>query len=241
MRIKLEKGITFNGEHSYDEHRMILTNRTIGLPNKNKILETVPFSNIEYDFSEIFGAQTYEQRELTYEFILFNHRKVPDLERFRISCINWLMTVNKQAVLKDDEIENYYFLGEVRTAPECTFNIKTDVYEVSVTFTCYPFKIGELAEGNDLWDPFNFDTDVFQDTVFTIAGSKSIKLINNGVVPVCPTVVCTSGMSVALDGTTYTFSTGTTQANEFMLKVGGNFMTISGTGTIEFIFYKELL
>lgn len=36
-RIQLEKGITFNGEHSYDDYRMILTKRDIGLPNKNKI------------------------------------------------------------------------------------------------------------------------------------------------------------------------------------------------------------
>lgn len=241
MKIALEKGITFNGEHSYKDYKMILTDRIIGLPNKSKILETVPFSNAEYDFSNIYGAQVYEPRESAYTFTLFSHHDIPDLERQKIVCVNWFMGVNEQVILKDDEIEYYYFLGEVREAPECTFNKTNDTYSITVKFTCYPFKIGELAEGTDLWDPFCFDTDVFQDTKFTVSGSDKVTLVNTGITPVSPAIICSGSMSVLLSGTTYVFSAGTAQSDEFMLSIGENAMTISGNGTIEFVFHKELL
>lgn len=253
MRIALEKGITFNGMHSYDDYKMMLVERKIGLPSKKKILETPPYSNVEYDFSLLYGEQIYEQREITYTFTLFNHHNIPDLEDLRVMCINWLMGVDEQSRLTDDEIEDFYFLGEVREAPECTFDYETDSYEIQVTFTCYPFKICEHDE-NDDWDSFNFDTDVFQDTKFSFVSQMRIALYNTGATTVYPTVnVSVTGAPTIMesleiktgDGTVYTYTNGIYRAG-IALKRGANNLTLTTIeanlpANVEFLWRKEVL
>lgn len=255
MRIKLEKGITFNGKHSYDDYRMLLAQREIGIPSKQKLLESVPYSNKQYDFSTIYGAQSFEQREITYTFNLFN-ANIAALEQQKINCINWLMGAHEQVRLEDDDIEEYYFLGECRHGIECTLDIGAGIYELKVTFTCYPFKIGTEAEGNQLWDSFNFLTDYFINTKFTMVDSKrEIILYNASVIPICPTVICTiegvyySYIEIILRGVSFSFGSREFRDEDFILEPGFNTLTVTpvvpgistGNNTLEFRWYREVL
>src|SRR5690625_2621094 len=96
----------------------------------------------------------------------------------RVEVLNWLVPVNKKIKLIDDYVPGYYFMAEVEEAPD--FDELRFRGRLTVTFTAYPFKVSELHEGNDLWDPFNFLLDYAQVTEFTVNGTKEITLYNPG-------------------------------------------------------------
>ena len=59
---------------------------------------------------------------------------------------------------------------------------------IEVTFDCHPFRKSDLEEGHDIWDEFNFETDVAQDVSFDVIGSKEITIINAGSTAITPII-----------------------------------------------------
>lgn len=231
-------GITFNELHSYRDFGLRVLERHIGNPPKIKRKERVPFSNEIYDFSGIYGGQEYEERPLTYIFNVKDYDKI-DLSMKRVEVLNWLVPVNKKIKLIDDYVPGYYFMAEVEEAPD--FDELRFRGRLTVTFTAYPFKISELHEGNDLWDPFNFLLDYAQTTEFTINGTKEITLYNPGASVLQPKIIASNAMEIIKGNTTFNVPAGESQSHNFILHQGENKMTINGNGTIEFLFYKELI
>lgn len=236
-------GINFNGKHSYNEmgYTMPADGRDIGFPSKEKIVVKVPFSNVEYDFSEIYGSQTYTSRPLTYTFnVLKRGNWTPQaLHMEKTKLINWLMNSNGRKKLYDDDIPGYYFLAEVES--ESSFEDDFETGTLTVTFRAYPFMIAELYEGNDIWDTFNFELDVAQTTDFTVNGSLKVTMFNAGTPDVVPEIKASNSMKISMNGVTYTIPKGTTKDKDFALKSGENSIRITGNGTISFRFYKELI
>lgn len=236
-------GITYLGKNSYNDFSITMDDddRTIGFPAKRKILVQVPFSNQEYDFSEVYGSQTYENRKLSYTFNVFdrNTRNKVRMNVIKTKLINWLMNSNGKQPLYDPFFPNYYFLAEVRS--EADFQENWDTGTLSVTFEAYPFMVSELAEGNDIWDTFNFELDVAQVVNFDVDETLDITLYNVGTPDLIPKITTSSAMTIFKDGVTYNLSLGETKSESFVLKPGENDMTVNGTGSISFEFYKELI
>lgn len=65
-----DDGITLHDKHSYRDFGAWLKSKTIGIPSTIKITETIPYMQGSYDFTELYGEQTYDDRELEYEFDL---------------------------------------------------------------------------------------------------------------------------------------------------------------------------
>lgn len=233
-------GIKFNGKHSNDLGYTI-EERTIGFPSKNKILIAVPFSNVEHDFSELYGSQVYNPRPLTYKFnVLPSGKLTPDAMQIeKTKIINWLVNSHGKQRLYDDTIPGYYFWAEVIDAADLEDDWETG--SLTVKFTAYPFMIAELPEGNDIWDTFNFELDVAQIVDFEVSGDIEVTLINAGVPDVIPEITCSSQMTIIKDGISYTIVPGTTKDQDFMLKSGENDLKITGNGKISFKFFKELI
>lgn len=233
-------GIKFNGKHSNDLGYTI-SERSIGFPSKRKIMVSVPFSNVEYDFSELYGAQAYTPRQLTYKFnVLDPNNLTPEsMQIEKIKIINWLMSSNGKQKLYDDTIPGYYFLAEVVDAADLEDDWETGT--LTVNFTAYPFMIAELPEGHDIWDKFNFELDYSQKVNFEVNGSLEIILINPGIVDVIPEITCSNSMKIIKEDIEYTVSSGTTKDEDFTLKPGENVLEVSGNGKISFTFYKELI
>ena len=228
-------GFKFNNKHTND-FGLILLEREISPPSKNKIKSSVPFMNGSYDFSELYGEQSFGERTLKYKFDVshYNHEllmyKVAELQ-------NWLLGVGQEK-LYDDDYKNLLFKAE------CTDISSTDdnhIGEISITFTAYPFMISDYYEGNDIWDIFNFEIDVAQEVKFNIDGSKDINLINTGIIKVYPTITCDSDMEIIRDNITYKISKGISKSWNFALNKGENKLTVKGNGNIEFKFKKELI
>lgn len=231
-------GIRFNGKHSYKDFGLRVIDKVIGNPSKVKSKERVPFSNQIYDFSGIYGGQEYEERPITYIFNVKDYNKV-NMAVKKIDVLNWLMQPNEKIQLIDDYIPGYYFLAEIEEAPD--FDELRFRGVLTVTFTAYPFKIGELEEGNDIWDAFNFLLDYAQDTGFDVNGSKDITLYNNGASAVKPVIRASGPMEIIKGSTTFSVPSGESESYDLMLTGLENKMTIKGNGTISFHFRKELI
>ena len=138
-------GIRYVGKHSYNTFGATLSNREIGLPKRNRATETVPLSNVEYDFSALLGSNTYSQRTLKYEFS-FLERNRTRLEMKAADIINWLENTVGEHKLYDDIIPLYHFRA---TVAEVTQKREHSLITVTATFTAYPFRV-----------PNNPDTDL---------------------------------------------------------------------------------
>src|SRR5690625_3711523 len=92
------KGIEYNGKHSYRDFGLTIAERHIGNPSKIKRKQRVPFSNVEYDFSTIYGDQEYENRELMYKFNVINPRNQTKeyFTSLKIAVLNWLLETRSE-------------------------------------------------------------------------------------------------------------------------------------------------
>lgn len=235
-------GIRYLDQHSWEDNDLTISSRDIGHPNKNKIKQELPFSNKIYDFSELYGSQVFEERQLTYTFDIMKPRVIDTnwkLNTIKTKVVNWLSRSSGKQPLFDDVYPNYYFLAEVESGAD--FEENWTYGTLSVTFTAYPFMIKEKPEGNDIWDTFNFELDVAQFTTFDIQGSQSITLINNGSPDVVPKIIANNSFTIIHDGKEFKVRPGTSEDLDFVLSPGANRMTIRGTGRIEFLFHQELI
>ena len=231
-------GFKIDSKHSYNNFGLRIIDREFNPPNKNKIKTPVPFMNGSYDFSSLYGNQTYEERILKYTLDLKYKNKIEFMTK-KIQITEWLMNGNKKQLF-DDLIPGYYFLAECEKGP--SFSEYHTGCEIEVEFTAYPFKIGTSTEGSyQLWDTFNFETDIMQESIFNVVGTKAIKLYNISATKLVPSIICSANFSIVKAGATYNFNTGTTKDFRFSLEKGLNNIVLNGTGNIEFSFRKEVL
>ena len=229
-------GIRKGNKHSYNDFGVTIKSKKIGNPKKNKIKESVPFMHGSYDFSLLYGEQSYSERELKYVFnIIATTKQSLNLKKIRLQ--NWLLEGGQQKIY-DDTIPGYYFLAE---CTDTDFSESGNIGELTAIFTAYPFKICEKEEGNLLWDEFNFELDILQDNKFEINGTKNVTLYNVGAKESIPTIICSNDMDIIKNGTIYKLKAGQSKDYRFTLDIGENKLTINGTGTIEVKFIKELI
>ena len=158
-------GIRIDDIDLYKEYGILPESRSIGNPNKKKILEEVPFSNKLLDFSELYGEQTYEERPISYVLNLIGTQSKEESAYFLQTILTNLLMEKSQFKLYDDIFPGYYFLAEVREGTNFTPNVYAG--KLQVDFTAYPFKIKEAREGSPYWDDYSI-LDVYQESSFKL-------------------------------------------------------------------------
>lgn len=129
-------GIRWNGKHSQTDFRATVTSRDIGMPEKKRYLESVPYSNVTYDFSALYGAQTYNRRTLKYEFAISGRRELRSCVQ---AFINWLYEPQGTAELRDSTDPDYHFNAELVSAvPSFPY---PNLAKITVTFEADPYRI----------------------------------------------------------------------------------------------------
>ncbi|WP_254593535.1 phage tail protein [Terribacillus sp. AE2B 122] len=235
-------GIAFMGKHSFKDFGYTISpDKEIGIAEKQKKLITVPFSNSSYDFSELYGSQTYSSRSLTYPINIVNEGNPSRnaLIATRTRLLNWLANSPGKQPLLDDDYPGYYFLAELDQGASFQDDWRTGI--LTANFTAYPFMIGTRPEGHDIWDEFNFELDVAQQVRFDVNRSLMVNLLNVGTPDVIPEIITSSAMSLRKGAITLEVPAGRNRSDDFTLESGDNLITITGTGTIEFVYYKEML
>lgn len=234
-----EESFTF-GEYNSMDNRMFVTQREAPTPSEREIVETVPYMQGVYDFSQLNGQRFYENREITYQVILFE-KKYPNRKIAEQEIKRQLMQLGIQN-LYDSHDKGYHWSGKCKSVSVDDDEAKGTL-SCSIVFDCYPFAISNNLEGSDAWNDVFFPHYFFQKVKYDLGDKQTIYLYNIG----SNVVQC----GIRVDGGTAVVSGpfSTTNEHEFpeghypnatlMLSVGKNEITISGTGTIEFRFYRE--
>lgn len=232
-------GFTFNGHHSSEFDLSVLSTKSYTLPTKNKVTMQVPYSNGLLDLSGVYGGGPYfGERTITFVCRLPYGDKTYTLTNSKVTkIIRWLMLTSGKTELIDDVQASFYYMAEVQDPPVVTGgSIST---EISITFTCYPYRFRERAD--DLWDPFNFDWDVAQRTTIDVNGSSYIKLINNGETAVTLMIETDGELTLTLNGDTFSVAQGSTNNDEIMLNPGENSLMITGNAHVMFDWFEEVI
>lgn len=168
----------FNGKSTRDFGLTIGRGVEIGYPDKNKKIEPLAWTNVQYDFSNLYGSQQYTNRLLKFPIHIMN-KSESSIYFQNTKILNWLMSVGRQPFYYS-EIPGYYFMAEVVSDIEYDLrHVHDGVLEI--VFECYPFMIDRMPEGHDIWDLFNFDLDVSQPTKFTFKSNwTNFKQLNIG-------------------------------------------------------------
>ncbi|MGH2078787.1 hypothetical protein [Aerococcus urinaeequi] len=168
----------FNGKSTRDFGLTIGRGVEIGYPDKNKKIEPLAWTNVQYDFSNLYGNQQYTNRLLKFPIHIMN-KSESSIYFQNTKILNWLMSVGRQPFYYS-EIPGYYFMAEVVSDVEYDLrHVHDGVLEI--VFECYPFMIDRMPEGHDIWDLFNFDLDVSQPTKFTFKSNwTNFKQLNIG-------------------------------------------------------------
>src|SRR5699024_7335189 len=233
----IKEGFVFNGfdTREYDMH---LIERSAPTPQEKEIIESVPFAHGVYDFSNILGERIFDNRSISYTFQIYEHDY--DRRKHEQTVLENKLLGTHITRLEDSYDEDYYYLGKcvsINTTDDHVYNRLIVVVE----FDCYPFKISKLPEGHDIWDEFNFELDVAQVIEFGVNGTRDITLYNAGASSVVPTIIASSEFTIEKGTVSVTVPSGTSKSDLIRLQSGENKLKVTGNGTIEFNFHKELI
>lgn len=177
---------------SYDDFMASLSKRTIKQPKKKVIKETVPFSNITYDFSAINGEIYWEERELEYVFEIMADDP-EELEELKRKFSSWLINI-QEAEICDPFIPDYHFIG---TYEDMSYADEEDVEKTTATviFKAYPYMIANIPK-------------VYESIV---PGTSEIELsiLNESSHQMTPTISSDIAITLIIDSTTFEISEGT--------------------------------
>ena len=210
---------------SFDNFGASIAERQINLPQKKEIKETVPFSNVTYDFSAINGELYWGERELEYIFEI-TAPNPEELENKKTAFANWVMNIREEKII-DPFIPDFHFLG---TYADMTPDDEDSIEKTTITvkFKAYPYKIAN--------DPrvYTFTVPANTETINTV--------INNSAHKITPTITTDVGILLTIDSGSYSIPIGETTDSSLKLNVGENILTIqSETDCIVTVsFYEEV-
>lgn len=212
---------------SYDDFGASLAERAISAPSKKEIKETVPFSNLTYDFSKINGELYWEERELKCVFEIIAESP-EELERKKTAFSGWVMNVMNEDI-HDPYVPDFHYYG---TFSEMDFADEDCVEKTTatVTFKAYPYKIAN-------------ERTVYEFSV-PAGQTKTVSLENDSAHRLAPIVKTDYALTITKDGSSYVFSAGTSSDKIFTLAVGENTMEVYNAGAeetnVEVYFYREV-
>lgn len=207
--------LTIGSIGSYDTYDASVASRTIGTPAKKEIKETVPFSNVTYDFSAINGELYWEERELEYVFEITANTPA-ELESKKTAFASWVMNVMNENIY-DPFIANHHFVG---TYKEMEFEDDESVEKSTATviFSAYPFKIANEEK------TLTVDVDFEEATVISVNNNSAHKIDASAEV--------IGSMTILKNNTNYIFEKSGAYEPAFSLSPGENILTISTTSVL---------
>lgn len=214
------KQLIINGLRSYDDFGLMIAARKISQPKKKIVKESIPFSNVVYDFSNLNGEIYWEERTLEYSFDIAEFT-TEEMEEIKSDVLNWLLNVHDVDIY-DPYIYGYHFHGSFDSD---SWDEDFGAGVLNISFTVYPYMIANDYDENII----NVVKDEVVEDVITNKSSHRIS----------PTIIVDGTITFSLNGTSYSISTGTYDDDDLFLLVGENKLIVNGEGTITFRFIKE--
>lgn len=150
---------------TWRDFKLRMTGKPNSAPRVKRSLITPLRSQGVLDFSRSpYEEVFFEERSLPYTFsrIIDSYEQ---REQLAHEIRQWAYQFT-DGYLFDTSAPNYYYKDV--SCVGCTIDTKTALFTVKLDFMAYPRKLHQYKEGHGLWDVFDFDNDVWQDTVFRI-------------------------------------------------------------------------
>lgn len=218
--------LIIGGLASFDDFGASLAKSKKKQPKKKSIKETVPFSNVTYDFTAINGEIYWEERELEYIFEMT--ADTPEkLEEMKTAFAGWVMNVFEEDV-HDPFIPDYHFKA---TYEDMEFEDEDGMEKTTATvkFSAYPYKIANYPK--------------IHDVSITASGKETVYILNNSSHKIVPTITASGEIVMQIGANEYGMGAGTFKDSNLKLPVGLNAVVIKASGSacdVTIQFYEEV-
>lgn len=208
------KGITFGDLHSHRDLNLILSRKEMGSPAVKEQKIEIEGADSDLDLTDFFGEPKYANVTHRFEFSTM----VAESEFLSLfSTIKNAIHGKKMRIILDDD-PHFYYVGRLHVS---SFTNEKNVGVVSIEADCEPYK-------------YKLEKTVVSATV---VDSATVQL-PNGRKRTVPTITTTASMTIAFGNFSRSVSAGTFVIPELELVEGNNTVTVTGTGTISFV-YQE--
>lgn len=219
--------LIIGNKSSFDDFGASVAQEKISLPPKKEIKDTVPFSNVTYDFSKINGELYWEQRELEYVFEIIGITP-EDLVRKKTAFLNWVMNVTEENIISPYD-PDYHYIGTYSnvSADDDESKEKTTL---TVKFAAYPYKIANRPK----------------EYIFTIPKSTEItaSVLNDSSHRITPTLTVNENITLKLGDTSFSIPQGETMDEDFKINEGLNTLILNNPNatdcTLTVKFFEEV-
>lgn len=183
--------------------------RVIKPPKKKSIKETVPFSNVTYDFSAINGEIYWEERELQYQLEMIAESP-EELEAMKTQLSAWLMNVQEEKLIDPHDTGWHY----ISTFDSMEYEDDESLLKTTavVNFLAYPYKIA------------NTETSFIGN--IPAAEKRDFSVVNNSAHRITPTITNNKAITIRLNNVSYAVSAGTSTDEVLKLAPGENTLNI---------------
>lgn len=210
------KGIRFGAFHSYSDLRLILSKKEMGSPTVKAQKLDIPGADGTLDLTDFFGEPKYE--DVTHRF---DFSTAYPQEEFitQFSTIKNKIHGRKMRVILDDD-PLFFWVGRCHVSG---FTSEKGIGTVSVEVDCEPYK-------------YKLDHTVM---AYAVNGTQTINLTNARKRAV-PEVQAFTDTNITVDfrGNTWTLGKGNYTLPELELTAGDNPVTVTGMGTITFVWQE---
>lgn len=204
-------GVKFGDKHSFDDWGLVLTEKTLGLPEPKTSAIEIAGADGEIDTSEVLGGEIkFSNRTLTFKLIMTDEYE--DFNDKLTVIANYLHGRKMRIIL--DEDDQYYYFGR------CAINEwLTDR------------RIGQIAINCDC-EPYKYDLNQTVVTA-TISGTTKVDVYGKRMT-VCPTINVAGDVDLVIDGKNIPLDPNReNEILDFYIREGANVFTFTGNGTVE--------
>lgn len=227
--------IILNGKDLYKEYGLILNSYSEKLPTPKVNKIEIPGLDGYLDITEaVIGRTVYGEREITAKFTIIGRRDVTEQTLSKV--LNEFHGQKVKIVLPDREgyLEGRCAMNGKERQPACG--------TITASFICQPFFYDNTEAGDPdwLWDPFSFEQGIIYPTSYAISDETKIT-VPSAPKSSTPTIKSTAYMTLTFKGETYQLKVGENRMTGMVLDNGDNQMTVTGNGTLVFVYRGKRL
>ena len=212
------KGITFGNLHSFNDLRLILTSKEMGSPEIKVRKIEIEGADSAIDYTDFFGEPKYSDVTHKFNFSTIVHQ-AEFLSLFS-TVKNALHGKKMRIILDDDPL--FYYVGRLNVS---SFTNEKNIGIVSVEADCEPYKYK------------------LEKTVVSVASGTEAQIVTlvNGRKRAVPEVNIASEGSIRIEYqgvNIWDLGSGSYTLPELELVEGENLVTVTGTGSVVFLWQE---
>ena len=204
------KGVKFGDKHSFDDWGLVLTEKSLGLPEPKTSSVEIEGADGEIDTSEVLSGEIkFHNRQLLFKFTMTDEYE--DFNDKVTEVANYLHGRKLRIILDEDDLCYYY--------GRCAINEwLTDrrIGQIAIRCNCEPYKY-------DLNETI---------VTATISGTTKVNVYGKRKT-VCPVITVAGSVTLVIGDETINLLEGRNEILDFYIREGNNILTFVGTGTVE--------